>query len=379
MCHEIADVCVQAATSRLDFSFNPSLMLSPHDFVGTKHTIDGHDEQLTFTEEMARWIEPGLAWIAERRIVFFEAEQWLDLTSYLGLDPETGRPQGGYLDMGWIETNSTGEHTCVIWDWKFGQEPVSVTRNLQLILYAVGFYQKHKAQMERFGVTRFRLVIEQPRVEGGGDAFDISLREILEIADWLAIRAAMVTTDANHRVAGLKQCRWCEAKNHGCDAYDGLMLQTLAGKLPDVMEPGQPAPLFFEMTPAARGYLLKHKTEIVAWLERLHANAIDDALRGLPTPGNKLAAGRRSPREWIDPVRAIGFLYGLWRSGKIDDTHTHKLLSPAQTAEAIGEKRFKAIAADLVRQGTGKPVLVDDDDPKPALALLVDRMPDVSE
>jgi hypothetical protein len=379
MCHNVADICVQAATSRVDFAFYPRLMLSPREFIGTKHLIDDHPEYLEFTEEMARWIEPGLNWIKERHIVFFEAEQWLDLTSYLGLDPETGRPQGGYLDMGWIETNSTGEHTCVIFDWKFGQEPVSVERNLQLILYAVGFYQKHKDWFEGRNVRNFRLVIEQPRVEGGGDSYFISLENVLEIANWLAIRAAMVTTNADHRLAGVKQCRWCEAKNHNCHAYDGLMLQALGAKMPDIMEPKAEKPKFFKMTPEARGYLLKHKTEIVAWLERLHADAIDDAMRGLPTPGNKLVKGRRSPRAWIDETRAVSFLYGLWRGHRIDDTHTHKLLSPTQTADEIGDKVFAKEAEGLWRQSDGKPILVDEDDPKPALALLVDRMPDVSE
>lgn len=379
MCHDVADACVQAGIFG-GTSFLPSSVRSPHEFIGTKHLIDNNPEHLEFTEPMARWIEPGLNWIKERDISFFEAEQWLDLTSYLGLDPETGGPQGGYLDMGWIErARRLRDSVAVIWDWKFGQEPVSVFNNLQLILYAVGFYQKNKKLFEEHKVRTFRLVIEQPRVEGGGDSFYISVEGALEIANWLAIRAAMVTSNSDHRVAGVKQCRWCEAKAHGCYAYDALMLSALGAKIPDIMEPKAAAPKFFKMTPDARGYLLKHAGDIRKWLDKLHADAIDDALRGLPTPGNKLVAGRRGARQWIDETRAIGFLWELYQERAIEDTHKHELLSPAQTAEILGEKAFAQAAKGLYRQGEGKPILVDEDDPKSALGLIADRMPPSSE
>lgn len=392
MTHQVAALCMEAAVNGRG-EFDGSRVLPASHWVGVA-TFEVQQsgepvEFMTFTQELATLVQPGLDWLASRRMIFCEVEQWVDLTHYLSLDPYTQERQGGSLDLGWVEIDD-GSVVVTIWDWKIGQEPVDVFRNWQLMLYALGFWRRHQKRLEGLlaslanpGPLTFRLAIEQPRVAGGGDFYYLALVELLLFGDWICDRANEVVKEFDNFVPGLKQCRWCAVReNNKCEAYDKFMLKTMTDKLPDIIEdvshraPPPQMPRF--LTPERRGWLLRHKRVIIEWLERQHAEALDDALRGLPTPGQKVIRGRRGNREWLVEAWAVENLKPRVAAGDIESVYKpREVISPARAEEQLGGKIFNRDFKGLIHQGPGKPVLVDEDDPGEALRPAESRMPDL--
>lgn len=380
MLHEVAAECVRAAVHSRTGAFDSSLMLSPHDFVGKRIPVKDGDP-IKFEREHVPLLQPGLDWISMQPIEFVLVEQWVDLTDWYGLDPVTGGAQGGMLDLGWVDK----WRMRTIWDWKFGQEPVEVYDNWQCLSYDLGFNKLlRKWEIETDGV---RFAIEQPRVAGGGDFWYASDAEVEAFADWIATRA-IAAHEAWHDLRpgdfkpGLKQCRWCLAREHmTCKANADFMLKLLGDKMPDIVEhgelgvvdPGLPA-----LDVEQRAVVLKHKAAIIAWVEDLHAMATRDAMLGIATPGLKLIQGRAGDREWLSETRAIEYLKPLIAADQIGDIYQpRKLMSPTQIEKQIGKKIFDRDFKRLVDRSEGKLVLVDESDKRDAVQPAINRMPDI--
>lgn len=402
MAHQVVALCVKEAWRASDDfpgenDFGGREVLPASRFVGQSFEVqqDGESvEEMTFTQELADLAQPGLDWIASRRIEFIEVEQWGDMTKILGPDPITGERQGGSLDLGWIEIDAW-HITIVVWDWKFGQEPVEVKDNWQLQLYARSFVNRNSERiidlMRRYPdrTVIVRLAIEQPRV-GGTSFWDTTLEDLAEFADWIAERARDVqavyagVAKADGFNPGLKQCRWCAAREHGkCEAYDKFMLRTVTDKLPvlieDVSHRASPPALPAFLTPERRGWLLRHKRVIIEWLEQLHAQALDDGLKGLPTPGQKVIAGRRGARKWRDEAKARRYLALAEMTGEIASMYApSELLTPPAVETMLGKARYKEFES-LVMQGDGKPVLVDEDAEGEPLKPLHLKLPPIAD
>ena len=91
----------------------------------------------------------------------------------VGLDPWLPG-QFGTLDVGII---NDAKREAVIWDWKWGAGvPVSPVKNPQLMLYALGFWNDFILPGLEYD---FRLIIEQPRIPGGGGEWVLSHDELM--------------------------------------------------------------------------------------------------------------------------------------------------------------------------------------------------------
>lgn len=395
MGHEVVALCVLNGVhhNRLDGFIRPAAS-----DVGEPFEVqqDGEPvETMAFTQELADLVQPGLDWLATRRIEFIEVEQWGDLTKLLGPDPITGERQGGSLDLGFIEIE-TWFIVITIWDWKLGQEPVEVADNWQLSLYAWSFLDRNRDRirelMRQYPDRKVivRLAIEQPCVSGGGGFWYTTPEDLDSFGGWIKEKAALAQDayldlrpdDFN---PGLKQCRWCAAReNNKCEAYDKFMLKTMVDKLPalieDVSHRAPPPELPTFLTPERRGWLLRHKSAIISWLERLHAQALDDGLMGLPTPGQKVISGRRAARKWRNEARARRALALAEMMGMLKSMYAPpELLTPPALETLVGKKLYEQEFQSLVTQGDGKPVLVDEDDEGEPLKPLVQRLPPITD
>jgi hypothetical protein len=339
--HEISDLCL-------------TIGLSPYDFVGSTATVEGFT--FTWTEEDADFLVVGIDEILSLGGEFF-GERRVDLTTWLGPD------QFGTLDRGILLSDEV-----IVNDLKYGRGvPVSPVENKQLRLYALGFIQQELGgNLPRD--FRVRIVIDQPRCSGGGGEWVTTYGDLLAFGEE-ARAAAERTRDPNApRIAG-EHCTFCRARKAGCPTFDAFAADLIDAKFDDLTEP--PA-LPTVMTPERRAYVLQHRKLVEDWFDILHAQALDDATRGLPCGGLKAVEGRKTPDKWHDIERADAALAPLLGEARF----TKKVRSPTQILKELPTEHRSTIEP-LVCRGVKKPVLVSEQDARPALLTLEQKFEEV--
>lgn len=351
--------------------------LNPFDLVGQSRTYNGHTYELT--EDDAKGIMDGLDVIDDIPGKLM-VETPVDLSRWM---PD----QFGTCDIaviGKLRSSTAINRTIYITiaDWKFGFVAVSPVENEQLMAYALGIWDnigQYKIPSEHWGSVKFRLIIFQPRAPGGGGEWEVWLDDLLKYGKKLKRLSKQVADPDAPRIAGEKQCLYCPgAKFRKCPEYDKFSLDIIVRdfeELDDEIENDLPMrlPAPALMTPERRSHIVKHTAMITKWLERLHAETLDAALKGFPTPGLKAVEGRNPPRKWKDKAEAEEALLLTVRHHRL--LYTEKLITPTQAEKVLGEKVYSEIT-DLIDFGEKKPSLVSDQDARPALRNIVDEFND---
>lgn len=346
--HDISDLCL-------------GLGLEPHDFIGHRGTVEGFSFE--WTEEDADYLTLGIDEIRSLGGKFY-GEHRVDLSKWLGAG------QFGTLDRGVVLPN----FIC-IGDLKWGRGvPVSPVQNKQLRIYGLGFWEEHCSKTHTDPDTEIRIIIDQPRCSGGGGEWRTTLRDLLAFGEE-ARAAAERTRDPNApRVAG-DHCLWCKARKAGCPTFDSFAIDLVDSKFDDIdVSALVDAPPLFPavMTPERRAYILKHRKLFEDWLDILHAQALDDATRGLPCGGLKAVEGRKSPDKWFDNEIADAALAPILGDARF----TKKVRSPTQVMKEIPEAA-RATVEGLICRGSRKPVLVSEQDARPAIQTIEQQFDDV--
>ena len=329
----------------------------PEDYVGKTYRVDGF--KVTVEADWPRYFWPGF-----RRIEDFKGELYVEIK----VDLDRWMPgQWGFLDLG-----IAGRRLVVVKEFKFGAGvPVNAVKNRQLSLYALGFWEniaRHITDAEEF-----LLIVDQPRCPGGGGEWRTTLDDLLDFGEE-ARKAAKRTYRKNpKRVASEKGCRFCPAAKAGeCDAFDAFNLKLMSLKFDDLTDSDFDLPE--KMTPKRRAHILKHRSQINRWLDSLHQQALDDAIAGRPTPGQKAVYGNYPARKWKDEERASQMLSKELERGEV---FTKTLISPAQAEKLLDERTFQKFGK-VINKGQPKPVLVPDDDNRPAIRSYVDLFEDLT-
>jgi len=260
--------------------------------------------------------------------------------------------QFGTLDVGII-----GRKRIHIWDHKFGMIPVSPVRNKQISCYALGFWDniaKHQTD-----VTEFRFHVWQPRcfAGDGGGVWDTNLEELLSFGKELSEKARATERPNAPRIPGNAQCMYCPgAQELTCPEYVDQQKRLLFGDDDEIIEEsiehGLP-PKFRTISPEERSWIIEHRSSINKFLDRLQAQALDDAIKGRPTPGMKAVQGRRPPRKWKDADAVEARLKKILG----DDAYTRKIMSPTQAEKELSQSMYGSLIDDIER-GDPKPILV---------------------
>lgn len=312
-------------------------------FVGKTFNQEGF--KITVEESWVKYLQPGIDRINEFKGELF-VENRVDWSLW-----GTKRPD---CEFGTLDVGIVGRRLIVIDDLKFGQGvPVEVEGNEQMLIYGLGFYSniaKHKTDAEEL-----LLRIDQPRVEGRGGEWRISLSDLKDFGRDLRIAAAATYEEDASLVFGSVQCRFCPAAEAGicstfhrkCMELTGLRFEDLdGGKKPVLKDPE-------EMTPKRRAFLVKHADLIKKWLGSLYEITLNDAVSGRPTPGLKAVQGRSGPRFWKDEDKADEILTEILGTKRF----TKKLKSPTQVEDALSPSEMKRVSK-LIGQTKGKPSLV---------------------
>jgi hypothetical protein len=346
--HHISELCLE-------------LGLDPYDFIGHRAVIEGYSFE--WSEDDADDLAFGIEQIREFRGKFY-GEHQVDLSNWLGPD------QFGTLDRGIV-----GADLIVIGDLKWGRGiPVSPVENKQLMLYALGFWWNIARHVSK--ATKFLIIIDQPRCNGGGGEWYTTLDELLAFGEEAKKRAEATRDAAAERTASEKGCKWCKRRSApgGCPTFDTFMVDLFGAQFDDLDDNiliGAPLELPVVITPERRSYILDNRKLIQDWLDGLHARALDDALHGRPCGGKKAVEGRKSPDKWKNIEKADAALVAFLGEGRFNN----KLKTPTQVAK---ELKFKddvpAELEELIERGQRKPALVSEQDARPAMLVNLEQM-----
>jgi len=346
--HEIREMCL-------------NLGLDPYHFVGRSMGADGFT--FTVTEDMASHLQTGIDWVREMTQAP-DLEIRVDLSHWLP-------GQFGTCDTGWIT-----DKTLYVSDLKYGQgENVEAVGNRQIRIYALGYW----AYKGFPTIERVVLNIDQPRA-GGMKFWEITADELFAFAkDEVVPAFAAIDSGETSFAPGSKACRWCPVKGIGCPARDEWLFDMIADE-PHAYA-GEKPRFPVAITPVRRWNIVRHAKEIREWLAKLHEDSLTDALAGNPDPGSKAVEGDLGDRYFTDQEAAKRILVGaLGRHAFkprqiIGITDIEKHLKPGK--KKPGNPTAWEALLTLVDRQIGKPKLVPDSHPKPALASIMDDFDDL--
>lgn len=343
--------------------------LEPGDFYGQVRQLDGFT--VTVDDEMVDELEHVVDHLRDTG-----GEQFYEIRVDLG---RWLPDQFGTADFCAIHVK---QFLIDVGDLKYGRGlPVRAENNAQCKIYGLGLWDniaKHFFDKRDWRKVKFRFRIHQPRNDGGGGEEILTYDEMMDFADEVE-RAGRAALKKNaKRTPGDEQCAYCLAAVNGhCRAYDEFNLAKFGakfddledGELPDLKDPDK-------LTPEQRAVILRGADGLRQWLNRIKADHLNELLRGGEGGGLKAVAGRKGRREWEDEESAHAFM----DKHDIPERKRFKpreIISPTGVEAIIGKsKKVRDELSKFVTQSEGKPALVPEDDPRPAIEAFSERFTD---
>lgn len=318
------------------------------------HTQEVGKWSFTWTDEDAMLLQPGIDDLRSHKGRFY-SEHRVDITEFVGHD-SLGRRQYGTLDAAIVN-----DEYILISDLKWGRGvPVYPKANKQIQIYALGFWHS----IGRPDVQKFLLNIDQPRHMGGGGTWETTLPELVAFGEWIRERAEATRAPNPPRTASPSGCMWCRRKMApgGCDAHDRYLLDVMMIGLDDLDSGVIPMPEV--LTPERRAVLLQHRKMIEKYLEQIQEQALEDALAGRPVGPMKAVYGRKDADRWLNEERAAAAVEPVLGASSFNK----KLISPHQVGKKVSPDSFDWLMIEpLIKRGERKPVLVPEEDDRPAI------------
>ncbi|CDL86299.1 DUF2800 domain-containing protein [Xenorhabdus cabanillasii] len=300
-------------------------------------------------------------------------EQRVDFSEVIGV-----KKSFGTADAIIINGNELQIH-----DLKYGKGvKVYAERNEQLMLYALGALDQFDMLYE---FETVRLFIHQPRLNHVSE-WSVSVDDLRQFGEQAKEAAASVivtfniaqcegveTLPQDSFTPGEKQCRFCKAKA-SCDALTKHVMNTVLDDFDDLTQPleSQLQSATEKVTHYDNQTLADKYAQvdfIESWCKAVRVRVNDELNAGHPVPGFKLVGGKQGNRAWGVEADAEAMLKGF--KLKQDQMYTKKLISPTQ-AEKVLKKDYPkkwAKLETLITRADGKPTVVSESDPRPALDI----------
>ena len=257
--------------------------------------------------------------------------------------------------FGTADVIATVDDILYVIDLKYGKGvKVFAEHNPQGMLYALGALHERAVFQDFKEVV---IVIHQPRLNHLSE-WSITPKELYEWAEWVKERAAMCLEPDAPRNPGEKQCQWCRAKPT-CPELQTKTEHALMVQFEDMSVKTPPTPQ--ELTEQDLQFIMHNKSLIESWLKSVETHVKGLIESGHGFPGWKMVAGR-SNRKWADDGDAAKTLTTLLG----EDAYVKKLLTAPAAEKALGKDGKKQIQSMIVKP-EGKPVLVPEEDKRPAL------------
>ena len=272
---------------------------------------------------------------------FFAIESKLDLSAYI--------PEG----FGTADAVLIGGKRLVIADFKYGKGvKVDAEKNPQMMLYALGAYQKYKLL---YPIDTVQMEIIQPRIDNFS-SYSCSLKDLLDFGEEVRRKAAIAIKGEGEFKPG-DWCRFCRARAK-CKARADYNVQlAFAANTPREL-----------LTDAQIGEYLKKGEDVASWLSDVKEYALKACLAGKEIPGWKAVRGR-SVRVFDDTDAAFA---DAMKAG-IEEAmlYERKPLSLSKVEKLMGKKRFQEELGSHVIKPPGKPTLAHESDKREAVTDVV--------
>lgn len=241
--------------------------------------------------------------------------------------------------------------TINVIDLKYGKGvKVSAERNAQMMCYAVGAVE---ALAEFYDVDTVRMTIIQPRLDHISQ-WEMPLDKLMTWADTELHDAAELAFSGEGETVPGDHCRFCKAAPVCRSLRDDCLAHA-----------DNVSPVGNILDAAGVAYALDRLPVLKAWISSLEAYALELAVSGDRVPGYKLVEGR-SVRKYSDEDKCAEIL----RSAGFSDEDFYKkreLKGITDMEKLLRKKAFNDLLGPYVIKPAGKPTLVPDDDPRPAL------------
>lgn len=255
-----------------------------------------------------------------------------------------------------------------IYDLKFGQGvSVEAEGNTQLAIYAESMIQSWSQITDFPADMDVTMTIVQPRDRNNPEPirrWTIKRDELSRIADDLQAKAELALAGKGEFKPDDKACRFCPAKGI-CAAFArrGLVSLPEQARVITLPNPGV-------LTREQRVQVLKSKKVLTQWLEAVEDQEVAELMDGAEPQGLKLVEGKTN-RQWASEDEAQKLLSNHL---SMDEMRPRSdLLSPAAAERLLkGIKlstKFRNRLTSLITKPEGKPTLVLEDDPRPALSF----------
>lgn len=282
---------------------------------------------------------------------------------------------------GTTDTLIVGETILEVVDLKYGKgKRVFAEGNQQTRIYALAALEKYGLLCDFEAVT---MVINQPRLDHVSEE-TLTVEELLAFGEEVKAAAEKVWGANAERVElprylvpGDSQCQWCKAKAKcralafevsdtvaDVEGFEDLTTETVEAKAPGL----------------SIDYIGEHvlpKLDLVeAFCKAVRVRAQEAAEAGENVFGHKLVEGRKGNRAWGDKTEAEGVLKSMRL--KKEEMYSYSLASPAQVEKVLKKSpRRWARIEPLITQAEGKPTLVPETDPRPAVGGALEGFEDL--
>lgn len=242
--------------------------------------------------------------------------------------------------------------TMKVMDLKYGKGvPVSAIGNKQLMLYALGAYDKYSIM---YDIVNIDLHIVQPRINNI-NSWSVEADELLNWAENTVIPAAKLAFNGQGQLKAGEWCKFCKVKARCRELYKAnIELAKYDFASPQDL-----------LTDDEIADIIDKVPRLVEWANSVLAYATEEAVEnGKVWPGHKLVAGR-STRKFTNEIDVANALMkeGFERDAIFDT----KLKSLTALERVTGKKAFEALLGSYVVKSEGKPTLVPLSDKRPAI------------
>lgn len=235
-------------------------------------------------------------------------------------------------------------------DFKYGKGvKVSAVNNPQMMIYALGAYQRHSFE---YLIDRVRMTIIQPRIDNLSE-WEMSVADLLQWADTELRPKAKAAHEGNAPQNPGEWCQFCKVKGK-CKALAEKCTSTVAA---------HDDPRLIDADVMASD-ILPQLSLIKSWISTVEEHTLQEALKGVKYPGFKLVEGR-SVRKITDPDAVAAVMRSEGYSAE-EFMKPAALCGISDLERIVGKKRFSTLCGDYITKPHGKPTLVPADDKRPA-------------
>ena len=239
-------------------------------------------------------------------------------------------------------------HTVSVYDLKYGKGiRVNAENNTQMMCYGLGALL---GPAELYDIKEVDMTIIQPRLSWVS-LFHMEAPKLIAWAEEILKPAAVTAFQGEGAFVAGDHCKFCAVAPR-CKALGMHAAMIRTDRTGDLM------------TDEEIAKALRDSASVKSWIAALEQYALDMAMSGRPVPGFKVVEGR-SLRSIKDTEGAINVLAA---AGLDEGSYLRRDLKTISDLEKLlGKKGFQQLLGEYVVKPQGKPTLVDESDPRPAM------------